>query len=220
MNEEKINSFEYALEDSGFELFDARTLLETPIGERPTLRQGDSGEWVEELQRELTQLTFYSESINGMFDANTVAAVKAFQTNNKITADGVVGRETWSALILLYAPLARCPNRGLIPVPFKGVVIDPGHGGSDPGAIGNGIIEKEMTLMISLYMNDRFYELNIPHAITRTTDESLTKDERISRARNAFGADSGVILISNHINAGGGDGMNVVIVKEYDIVCI
>lgn len=133
---ENISYPEYALEDSGiiegnitFDALDDRDLSETPVGDRPTLRQGDSGPWVEELQRELTQLTFYSGLINGTFDAATAAAVRAFQTNNKITADGVVGRETWSALVFLYAPLARCPNSGLIPVPFKGVVIDAGQQG-------------------------------------------------------------------------------------------
>ena len=39
------------------------------------------------------------------------------------------------------------------------IVIDAGHGGSDPGASGNGIIEKDLTLAISKYMYDRFKEL-------------------------------------------------------------
>lgn len=48
------------------------------------------------------------------------------------------------------------------------IVIDPGHGGDDPGASGNGIIEKDLTLDISKYMFNRFKELGIPVAITRT----------------------------------------------------
>ena len=39
------------------------------------------------------------------------------------------------------------------------IVIDPGHGGNDPGAIANGIVEKDYNLMISRYMYDRFREL-------------------------------------------------------------
>ena len=191
-----------------------RALSDTPIGQRPTLRQGDSGVWVEELQRELTQLTFYSGPIDGNFGSSTAAAVRAFQSNNKLTADGIVGRNTWSALIFLYAPLASCPGSGLLPSPFKGIVIDPGHGGSDPGATGNDIIEKDMNLAISMYMNDRFYELNIPHAITRTTDETLNQTDRVTRIKSFFGDEVGVILISNHVNAGGGDDMNVVNLKD------
>ena len=85
-----------------------------------------------------------------------------------------------------------------------------GHGGTDPGAAGNNIIEKDMNLAISLYQNDRFSELNIAHALTRSRDESLTKDERVKRIKSVFGDDKGVILISNHNNAGGGEGSEVI----------
>ena len=37
---------------------------------------------------------------------------------------------------------------------LKGIVIDPGHGGSDPGAVGNGFQEKDLNLKISQYMYD------------------------------------------------------------------
>ena len=85
------------------------------------------------------------------------------------------------------------------------IVIDPGHGGTDGGASGNGIIEKDLTLAISNYMYDRFRELGIPVALTRTSDETLTPNERTTRSKNAFGANRDVILISNHINAGGAE---------------
>ena len=85
------------------------------------------------------------------------------------------------------------------------IVIDPGHGGEDPGARGNGIIEKNLTLEISRYMYDRFKELGIPVYITRTTDETISPTERVNRILNAFGNNKNVIVVSNHINAGGGD---------------
>lgn len=90
------------------------------------------------------------------------------------------------------------------------IVIDPGHGGEDPGASGNGIIEKNLTLEISRYMYDRFKELGIPVYITRTTDETISPTERVNRILNAFGNDKNVIVVSNHINAGGGDGAEVI----------
>ena len=83
------------------------------------------------------------------------------------------------------------------------IVIDPGHGGEDPGASGNGIIEKNLTLEISRYMYDRFKELGIPVYITRTTDETISPTERVNRILNAFGNNKNVIVVSNHINAGG-----------------
>ena len=85
------------------------------------------------------------------------------------------------------------------------VVIDAGHGGTDPGASGNGIIEKNLTLEISNYMYERLKNLGIPVKITRTTDETLSPTERVERVLDAYGNDPNVIVVSNHINAGGGD---------------
>jgi LysM repeat protein len=93
---------------------------------------------------------------------------------------------------------------------LTGVVIDPGHGGADPGAIGNGIIEKDLNLLISKYMYDRFRELGIPVTMTRTTDETLDQTKRVNRILDAYGNGKNVIVISNHINAGGGDGAEVI----------
>ena len=39
------------------------------------------------------------------------------------------------------------------------VIIDPGHGGTDSGATGNNLLEKDYNLLISKYMYDRFKEL-------------------------------------------------------------
>lgn len=88
---------------------------------------------------------------------------------------------------------------------IRGIVIDPGHGGDDPGAVGNGIREKDYTLMISKYMYDRLKELGIPVVMTREEDITLTPTERVNRVKNAFGNYKDVLVISNHINAGGGD---------------
>ena len=90
------------------------------------------------------------------------------------------------------------------------IVIDSGHGGSDYGASGNGINEKDYTLMISKYMKDRFDELGIPSKMTRSTDETLTPSERVNRILNAYGNNPNVLVISNHLNAGGGSGSEVI----------
>lgn len=90
------------------------------------------------------------------------------------------------------------------------IVIDAGHGGTDGGASGNGIVEKDLTLDISKYMYDRFRELGIPVTMTRTTDETLSPTQRVDRIMDAYGDEKGVIIISNHINAGGGDGAEVI----------
>ena len=95
---------------------------------------------------------------------------------------------------------------------LKGIVIDPGHGGSDPGAVGNGIKEKDYTLLISKYMYDRFKSLGVPVSITRTGDTTLSPSNRINKIVND-NPNKNILLISNHINAGGGDGQSVTNIK-------
>ena len=59
-------------------------------------------------------------------------------------------------------------------------------------------------------MYDRFNELGIPVKITRDSDEYLPKTERVERVKSLYNNEPNVILISNHINAGGGEGAEVV----------
>ena len=93
---------------------------------------------------------------------------------------------------------------------FKGVVIDPGHGGVDSGAIGKDTLEKDYNLLISKYMYDRFNELGIPVYITRDSDITLEPKERVGKVLSYLGNDPDVIVISNHVNAGKGDGAEVI----------
>ncbi len=85
------------------------------------------------------------------------------------------------------------------------VVIDAGHGGNDPGTSGNGLKEKDYTLLISQYMAERLKDLGYNVYLTREEDISLTPNERVNRIINAFGNNSDVLVISNHLNAGGSD---------------
>ena len=93
---------------------------------------------------------------------------------------------------------------------FKGVIIDPGHGGVDSGAIGKNSLEKDYTLLISKYMYDRFKELGIPVYITRDNDVTLNPNDRVEKILSFLGNDPNVIVISNHLNAGGGTGTEVI----------
>lgn len=93
---------------------------------------------------------------------------------------------------------------------MKKVVIDAGHGGSDPGASGNGIIEKEYTLKISEYIHDRLDQLGIPNTMIRTGDDTIEPNERVEKIVAPYGSGSDVLVVSNHINAGGGEGAEVI----------
>lgn len=83
------------------------------------------------------------------------------------------------------------------------VIVDAGHGGIDSGAVGNGLEEKDLNLQAATYIYDRLQELGIPSVITRTDDEYLPKDVRVSRIRSITNNNPNTLLISNHINAGG-----------------
>lgn len=96
------------------------------------------------------------------------------------------------------------------------IVIDAGHGGDDPGAINGNILEKDLTLKIANYIYDRFNELGIPVKIIRSTDETISPTDRTSRILNAFGNSKDVIVISNHINSGGGEGAEVIYALRND----
>ena len=87
----------------------------------------------------------------------------------------------------------------------KKVVVDAGHGGVDPGASGNGVIEKEYNLRIANYIYDRLKDLGVPVSITRTSDVTINPNDRVKSILNAYGNNSDVIVLSNHLNAGGGE---------------
>lgn len=65
-----------------------------------TLRKGDKGESVKNLQKLLIERGYdhIITKADGIFDDKTEAAVKAFQNNNKLKSDGIVGPKTWEAL--------------------------------------------------------------------------------------------------------------------------
>lgn len=87
----------------------------------------------------------------------------------------------------------------------KKVYVGIGHGGSDSGAVGNGFKEKDLTLSIGKYCNERLKQYGIETKISRTTDcDSSIRSK--AAASDAFGAD---VCMDIHINAGGGNGSEV-----------
>lgn len=59
-------------------------------------------------------------------------------------------------------------------------------------------------------MYDLFRNLGVDVKMTRTTDETVSPTERVNRVLKSFGNNEDVIVISNHINAGGGTSFYVV----------
>lgn len=77
------------------------------------------------------------------------------------------------------------------------VFIDPGHGGKDPGAIGNGLQEKDIVLKISLKVGEILKRHNVEVIYSRTADTFRELFDRANMA-NKVNAD---IFVSMHINA-------------------
>ena len=84
------------------------------------------------------------------------------------------------------------------------VVVDAGHGGTDPGAVSSsGVQEKDLTLMIAQYMYEEFQKRGVPVTLIRSTDETISPSDRVNRVLAAYGDNPNVVVISNHINAAG-----------------
>lgn len=87
----------------------ADTATLTALGLKPSaepstskLQKGSTGEMVETLQQKLKDLGLYTGPVNGIFDSDTEAAVKAFQKNAGLKQDGIVGSATWQKLTGTY----------------------------------------------------------------------------------------------------------------------
>ena len=85
------------------------------------------------------------------------------------------------------------------------VFIGVGHGGSDPGAVANGVKEKDLNLAIAKACRDELERHGVVVKMSRTKDENDTLSEEIKEC-NAFSPD---LAIDIHNNAGGGDGAEV-----------
>lgn len=83
------------------------------------------------------------------------------------------------------------------------IVLDPGHGGREPGAVAGGVREAEINLSVALAAAAALRGKHGAEVLlTREKDEYLSLQERARRA-NAWGAD---LYLSVHANAGGGAG--------------
>ncbi len=100
-------------------------------------------------------------------------------------------------------PLGReeAPSATALPVdlrPVHTVVLDPGHGGSDPGAIGvGGLREKDVTLDLALDLRRRLEDRGFRVVLTRDRDRTLSLEERTAFAEGV----GGDVYISLHVNA-------------------
>ncbi|MGN0778809.1 MAG: peptidoglycan-binding protein [Aristaeellaceae bacterium] len=101
---------------------DVATTPSATVAFTKKLARGSTGKLVKQLQTRLTELGYYTGPISGNFLGKTATAVKAFQTQNALEADGVVGELTWHMLfndptVVLPEHTAK-PTPEPTPVPF------------------------------------------------------------------------------------------------------
>ncbi|PLS17818.1 cell wall hydrolase [Bacillus sp. M6-12] len=89
---------------------------------------------------------------------------------------------------------------GTSPLSLKTIVIDPGHGGTDPGAIGYGLYEKNVVLDTSLRLKKLLVQTPFNIKLTRETDRKIELGDRVAFAKQ----NKADIFISVHANAAGG----------------
>jgi len=88
-------------------------------------------------------------------------------------------------------------NRAVFPLSVKKIVLDPGHGGEEPGAVStSGVAEKDIALDIALRLRRLMEEASFEIMLTRNGDQTVPLSERAAIA-NAHGAD---IFVSIHVN--------------------
>ena len=134
-----------------------------------------------------------------------VVPLALFLSINALTT----GRGERTDVLVVSAPSAasqapasaiNAPN-GLEPSLFhlevRSVVIDPGHGGVDPGATASGVVEKDVTLDVARRLRDLLVVQKVAVSLTREGDTTLSLRDRVALA-NSKKAD---LFVSIHVNS-------------------
>ncbi|MCL2499459.1 MAG: N-acetylmuramoyl-L-alanine amidase [Defluviitaleaceae bacterium] len=154
------------------------------------LRRGMEGPSIRQVQERLNVLGANPRlATDGRFGPLTEAAVIAFQRSRGLSSDGAVGPITWSSLFS-QVPL---PPSSVV----RTIVIDPGHGGYDSGAVFGTRMEKNDNLRLSLAVQRLLQAQGQRVIMTRSTDIFVPLVER-SAIANRNGAN---LFISIHRNA-------------------
>jgi N-acetylmuramoyl-L-alanine amidase len=165
------------------------------------------GDDVATLQQRLLDLGFDPGRCDGIFGRATEAALQEFQRNVGLRADGTLGPGTLRALDQLRrtvtggSPSERREeerlHRGAGAIAGRIVVLDPGHGGEDAGAVANGLVEAEIVLDLATRIEGRLGALGVTTYLTRSADNCPDDRERAKFA-NEMAAE---IFVSLHLDA-------------------
>ncbi|MGH3756641.1 N-acetylmuramoyl-L-alanine amidase [Actinophytocola sp.] len=166
-----------------------------------------SGDDVLTLQERLLELGYDAGRPNGVFGAQTEAALRNFQRDYGLKVDGICGPETLRALRQL-SPRARGGSPVLLReqervrkagprLRGKRIVIDPGHGGSDTGVTVGDVREADLVWDLARRLEGRMVATGMQALLSRGRDQCPTEADRASFA-NDVGAD---LYLSLHSDA-------------------
>ncbi|WP_436492999.1 N-acetylmuramoyl-L-alanine amidase [Actinokineospora sp. HUAS TT18] len=166
-----------------------------------------SGDDVLTLQERLLELGYDAGRPNGLFGAQTEAALRNFQRDYGLTVDGICGPETVRALRQL-SPRARGGRPVLLReqervrkagprLRGKRIVIDPGHGGADTGLSVGGVNESDLMWDLATRLEGRMVATGMESLLSRGPDQCPTDEERATFANEA-GAD---LVLSLHTDS-------------------
>lgn len=166
------------------------------------------GDDVTELQRHLLELGYNAGRLDGHFGPTTASALRSFQAEMGLIPDGACGPATLRALRQIEARRVRggAPQmlRDMMAVADAGphllgkrIVIDPGHGGDDPGVVSGEVTEADIVFDLASRLEGRLTALGVTAWLTRGRNVGLDDESRAAFA-NAQAAD---LVLSLHIDA-------------------
>ena len=168
-----------------------------------------AGDDVAGLQQRLLDMGFDCGRVDGLFGVETEQALREFQRNVGIRADGTCGPATFKALNQLVRtvvggrPHAMRESEAITQagptLSGKLVIVDPGHGGPDRGVGGHGLDEAGLVYDLASRVEGRLTATGSSAFLTRGPEGRMDEVERANFA-NAAGAD---LVISLHMDAHG-----------------
>src|SRR5664279_144821 len=193
----------------GRETYTALTGAHWRLGDRVLAHDSGQmlvGDDVSALQTQLLELGYDIARADGMFGARTADGLRAFQREYGMVADGICGPDTLRALRqLARRVVGGRPQllREMASVATAGpnllgkqIVIDPGHGASDPGTVYEGITEADLVWDLATRLEGRFKALGVQTWLTRGPATGGSEQDRATLA-NDIGAD---LVLSLHVD--------------------
>lgn len=165
------------------------------------------GDDVQALQQRLLEMGYDVGRCDAVFGPATEAALRGFQRDYGLTADGTCGPQTLRSLSMLERSVRggrpqllreqEALHRAGPTLVGKSVVVDPGHGGSDLGAVAGGVDERSVVQDLGSRLEGRLTAAGMTAYLSHGPQSERTQVERADFA-NRSGAD---LLISLHVGS-------------------